>query len=99
MNGRGPIESVANKNNLEQLASHTLASGIPISIPSGIASRAVLYFVFCGSAMAFLLNKWSTEQDNVDAIGRSTTSALPCAERARAGDLLADLFFRRSSTG
>jgi hypothetical protein len=39
--------------------------------PGGIASRAVLYFVLW-FAMAFLLNKWSTEQDNVDAISRST---------------------------
>jgi hypothetical protein len=38
---------------------------------SGVMARAILYFVLW-FAMAFLLNKWSTEQDNVEAIGRST---------------------------
>jgi hypothetical protein len=38
---------------------------------TGLMTRAILYFVMW-IAMAFLLNKWSTEQDNVEAIGRST---------------------------
>ncbi|PYX29537.1 MAG: hypothetical protein DMG80_14325 [Acidobacteria bacterium] len=57
----------------DELAKNTKLADIAHSYlnPSGIASRAVLYFVLW-FAMAFLLNKWSTEQDNVDAIGRST---------------------------
>ena len=38
---------------------------------NGIVSRAILYFVLW-FAMAFLLNKWSAEQDNVESVGRST---------------------------